>query len=90
MGFLSFNPNLNPRDSITPNEIQDRAEQARAKLETDVKNALEAGGVPETTANRAAKSLASGKQSSVDKKNVKDAQTWYSAKNYSSESDWEE
>ncbi len=84
---INFNPSLPPNDSLEPWEI--RAKTASRNFETRemVQKAYEVGGVPPSTAERAADHAAVERQTAEAKKAQKDARTWWKAKNESGDCD---
>jgi hypothetical protein len=85
---INFNPELPPNDSLSHKEIISRAQQGREKLEDQVFKAYQVADVPESTAQRAAEALSTGKQAPTHKKAIKDAGIWHQAQRGSS--GWED
>lgn len=79
MGIF-FNPRLNRNDSLTPQEIEAKVAERNQETREMTKKAYETGGVPESSASRAADHSSVSRQTAEGKKARRDANTWYAAK----------
>ncbi|MEG3879308.1 hypothetical protein QT972_18305 [Microcoleus sp. herbarium7] len=77
---IFFNPNLNHNDSLSPEEIEDEVDLRNRQTRDMAKKAYETGGVPESSARRAADHSSTTRQTNEAKKARRDAETWYDAK----------
>jgi hypothetical protein len=79
MGIF-FNPNLRQNDALPPSEIEAKVAKRNEETRNLAKQAYETGGVPESSAQRAADHSSVSRQTSEGKKARKDARTWFWAK----------
>lgn len=87
---INFNPNLPPNDSLEPWEIEMKVGARNAETRELTEKAWLTGGVPPSTAERAADHASNSRQTPEAKKARRDARTWWRAKNECSEDDcWE-
>lgn len=77
---INFNPNLPPNDSLEPWEIRAKVAARNAETEDLAKKAYEAGGVPPSAAERAARHMSVTRQTPEAQKDIRDARTWWKAK----------
>lgn len=77
---IFFNPSLPQNDSLTPEEIEERVSERNRDTRDMAKKAYETGGVPESSARRAADHSSTTRQTNEAKKARRDADTWYNAK----------
>ena len=77
---INYNPNLPPNDCLLPYQIQDKVDARNAETEALAKKAYEAGGVPPSAAERAARHMSVTRQTTEAKKDIRDARTWWKAK----------
>lgn len=84
---INYNPNLPPNDSLEPWEIRAKVNDRNAETSTLAKKAYEAGGVPPSSADRAAENLSVSRETAEAKKAYRDARTWFYAKSEGGECD---
>ena len=77
---INFNPNLPPNDSLEPWEIRARVSSRNSETRQLAEKAYEVGGVPPSTAERAADNLSVSRETAQAKKAYRDARTWWNAK----------
>jgi DNA-binding ferritin-like protein len=82
---INFNPNLPPNDSLEPWQIEAKVAARNAETRKLTEQALKTGGVPPSTAERAADHSSIARQTPEAKKARRDARTWWRAKNKYSE-----
>lgn len=87
MGNINYNPNLPPGDSLTPEQIRAKTDERNAQTREMVNRAYQTGGVPVSSAERAADHSSIARQTAEAKKANRDARTWWKAKNYGAECD---
>ena len=80
MQWFFTNPNLPPNDSLTPEQIQEKVDQRNGETRELTNKAYQAGGVPPSAADRAAKHSSITRQTAEAKKDRRDASTWREAK----------
>lgn len=85
MADINYNPNLRPNDSLEPWEIQARVAARNAETEDLARKAYEVGGVPPSAAENASRHMSVTRQTPQAKKDIRDARTWWKAKNYGAE-----
>lgn len=77
---IFFNPNLPPNDSLTPEQIRAKTDERNAQTREMVNRAYQTGGVPVSSAERAAEHSSVARQTAEAKKANRDARTWWKAK----------
>ena len=77
---INFNPNLNHNDSLTPREIERKVEERNAETTELAQKAYEAGGIPPSSAERAANHSSTTRQTNEAKKDRRDASIWWKSK----------
>lgn len=85
---INFNPNLPHNDSLTPDEIQDKVDERNAQTQELARKAYEAGGVPPSAATRASRHQSITRKTAEAKKDIRDAETWYDAKQHDADKGW--
>ncbi len=77
---INYNPNLPPNDSLEPWEIRAKVAGRNAETRELAQKAYEVGGVPPTTAERAADNLSISRETAEAQKSYRDARSWWNAK----------
>lgn len=77
---INFNPNLPKNDSLTPGQIEAKVNQRNAETRELAEKAYLAGGVPPSSAQRAAEHSSVERQTSEAKKARTDARHWFSGR----------
>lgn len=78
---INYNPNLPNNDALEPCEIEAKVAARNAETRHLTEKAYLVGGVPPTTAERAADHSSIARQTPEAKKARKDAKVWWKAKN---------
>lgn len=78
---IHYNPNLRPNDSLTPEQIRAKTDERNAQTREMVSKAYQSGGVPVSSAERAAEHSSVSRQTAEAQKSYRDARTWWNAKN---------